>query len=312
MADTQNKTVRKVVDLNDPEYFCNKSWTISFNMNTKSWISFHTYLPNFYIGENNYFYSGLNGCCDEFDFIAGTIVPTPSTTTTTTTPFPTTSTTTTLFTGCDFAGNITLTDCSLSGDGFIVTPPMCKRPGGLTEYSFITGYQTLPSGPIVVSTGSKSDACSAVAFINAEPDLPFPTYQMSQISGHTLSIEVGSTVYLGNETDNCDTVPNGWYFVEEMMEDSIVFLVTNGTISLIENCLPVTTTTTTTVVLICSAYTATKATAGTVNINYIDCNGVAQVETVGNIGGGVSTKTFCASNITGLGEGVTLTYNGSC
>ena len=47
-----------VVSLTDLEYFCNRSWTLSFNMNTKSWVSFHTYLPNYYIGDNNFFYSG--------------------------------------------------------------------------------------------------------------------------------------------------------------------------------------------------------------------------------------------------------------
>ncbi len=72
------------VSLTDPFYFCNKSWTISFNFNTKSWTSFHSYLPNFYIGENNFFYSGVNGCCEDFDFVAGPIVPDPTTTTTTT------------------------------------------------------------------------------------------------------------------------------------------------------------------------------------------------------------------------------------
>jgi hypothetical protein len=64
-------TIRKNISLTDPAYFCNKSFTISFNMNTKSWISFHSYLPNFYVGENNFFYSGLNGCCDDFEFIVG-------------------------------------------------------------------------------------------------------------------------------------------------------------------------------------------------------------------------------------------------
>jgi hypothetical protein len=47
-----------VVSVTNPTYFCNKSWTLSFNMNTKSWVSFHTYLPNYYIGDNNFFYSG--------------------------------------------------------------------------------------------------------------------------------------------------------------------------------------------------------------------------------------------------------------
>ena len=57
---------------------------MSFNFNTKSWISYHTYLPNFYVGDNNFFYSGLNEGCD-VEAIAVTIIPTPSTTTTTTT-----------------------------------------------------------------------------------------------------------------------------------------------------------------------------------------------------------------------------------
>ena len=76
--------VRKIVKLTDREYFCNKSFTMSFNFNTKSWISYHTYLPNFYVGDNNFFYSGLNEGCD-VEAIAVTIIPTPSTTTTTTT-----------------------------------------------------------------------------------------------------------------------------------------------------------------------------------------------------------------------------------
>jgi hypothetical protein len=309
---SENVTVIKKVDLNDPDFFCNKSWTLSFNMNTKSWISFHSYLPNWYIGENNYFYSGLNGCCDEFDFVAGTIIPTPSTTTTTTTPIPTTTTTTTLFVGCDLEGNIVRTYCDIEGTGIITTPPTCKRPLGLNEFTFITGYEELPSGPIVDSTGSQSAACAAVAFINGEPDLDDPTYEMTGISGYTNFIELGSKVYLGNDTDDCTVIPNGWYFLEEQLEDSIVMFISGGIILIIENCLPSTTTTTTTVVLVCSTYTATKATVGTVNINYIDCSGVPQTETVGNPGGGISTKTFCASNITGLGEEVSLTYNGAC
>ena len=58
-----------VVQLSDPKYFCNKSWTLSFNLNTNSWVSFHSYIPNYYIGENNFFYSGLNQGCD-LNFVA--------------------------------------------------------------------------------------------------------------------------------------------------------------------------------------------------------------------------------------------------
>lgn len=81
----KQEVIRKEVFLTDQEYFCNKSWTVSFNFNTKSWISFHSYLPNWYIGENNFFYSGLNDCCADFDAVVGTLVP--NTTTTTTTQF---------------------------------------------------------------------------------------------------------------------------------------------------------------------------------------------------------------------------------
>ena len=75
--------LRKVVSLTDLNYFCNKSWTLSLDTDTKTWISFHTYLPNFYIGENNFFYSGLNEGCD-LTAVAVNIIPTPTTTTTTT------------------------------------------------------------------------------------------------------------------------------------------------------------------------------------------------------------------------------------
>lgn len=81
-----NTSVKTFVNLTDVEYFCNKSWTVSFNLNTKAWVSFHSYLPNFYIGENNFFYSGLNEGCD-LTAVAVVEVASP-TTTTTTTPVP--------------------------------------------------------------------------------------------------------------------------------------------------------------------------------------------------------------------------------
>lgn len=48
------------ITLGDPLYFCNISWTLSFNFLTQSWISFHTYQPNFYVGVIDRFYSGYN------------------------------------------------------------------------------------------------------------------------------------------------------------------------------------------------------------------------------------------------------------
>ena len=119
---------RVVVYLTDEEYFCNKSWTVSFNLNTNSWISFHSYLPNWYVAENNFFYSGLNDCCSNFDALVAvmnsntTTTSTSSTSTTSTSSTSTTSTTTTAFTGCDLAGTAYVIDCELDGTAYEVVP----------------------------------------------------------------------------------------------------------------------------------------------------------------------------------------------
>ena len=100
-----NLVLRKVVQLTDREYFCNKSWTLSFNFNSKSWVSFHSYIPNFYIAENNFFYSGLNEGCN-LEALAINEIPTPTTTTTTT----------------------LVLDCSLAGTAVVATDP-CALEG---------------------------------------------------------------------------------------------------------------------------------------------------------------------------------------
>jgi hypothetical protein len=99
--------ITQIVELTDINYFCNKSWTLSYNINTQSWVSFHSYIPNYYIAENNFFYSGINEGCDleaiaieETTFTtttttSTTLPPTTTTTSTTTTSTPTTTTTTT-------------------------------------------------------------------------------------------------------------------------------------------------------------------------------------------------------------------------
>ena len=97
--------IRTVVDLTDLEYFCNKSWTLSFNMNTKSWISFHSYIPNWYIAENNFFYSGLNGGCDLEAIAAEEVAYTTTTTSTTIQPTTTTTTTTEAPINCTLVGS---------------------------------------------------------------------------------------------------------------------------------------------------------------------------------------------------------------
>jgi hypothetical protein len=48
------------VFLSDPAYFTNRSFTLSFCFDTQSWVSFHSWLPGFYVPETNIFYTGLN------------------------------------------------------------------------------------------------------------------------------------------------------------------------------------------------------------------------------------------------------------
>jgi hypothetical protein len=133
----------RIVNLTDSEYFCNKSWTLSFNMNTQSWISFHSYIPNFYIAENNFFYSGLNEGCD-LEALAINEVPITSTTTTTRTPFPPEPTTTTTSTtrSCNLAGTVTEIDCNLSGEA--VRQPECNLAGTALEITTTTTTTIAP------------------------------------------------------------------------------------------------------------------------------------------------------------------------
>jgi hypothetical protein len=123
-----------IVSVSDLQYFCNKSWTMSFNINTKSWVSFHTYLPNYYIGENNFFYSGLNEGCD-MTFVAAVVIPTDcnlpggsaikqasTTTTTTTAGIPGTTTTTSTSTSSTTTTTTTanIINCTLNSGSAIV------------------------------------------------------------------------------------------------------------------------------------------------------------------------------------------------
>jgi hypothetical protein len=126
---------RTVIDVTDPEYFCNKSWTLSFNFNTKSWISFHSYIPNWYVAENNFFYSGLNGGCD---LSAIAFEEVPFTTSSTTTPCigckppePTTTTTTTVL------------DCEIEGNFVIQPNPTTTTTSSSTSTSTTTSTTTI-------------------------------------------------------------------------------------------------------------------------------------------------------------------------
>lgn len=105
----ENTELRENLELEDSTYFCNRSWTLSFNLNTNSWISFHSYIPNYYIAENNFFYSGINTSCD-IEAIAAEIV---AYTTTTTTTFPPGE--------CNIEGTAYLVQCNIEGIAFGTT-----------------------------------------------------------------------------------------------------------------------------------------------------------------------------------------------
>ena len=303
---------RTIISLKDSDYFCNKSWTLSFNVNTKSWISFHSYIPNWYIAENNFFYSGINGCCEEFDFVAGPLVATPSTTTTTTMFVPTTTTTSTTVTSiCAVIGVVRALDCTLEGVGIITTPPIpppCQRPMNLETLLFVIGYNTIDPPSTVVSTGSQIDACAAISYINATP---IEERDINSIVVQTASIETGQTVYDGTTGTDCTTIGDGWYFTTDSLFTGVVFNISSGSINEIVDCNPTTTTTTT--AMPCYSFTITKTTVGTVTVSFIDCSGEPATRNVGLAEGGFSTQTFCARSVTTpTPAGVSLTNNGLC
>jgi hypothetical protein len=245
--------LEKEVFLIDTDYFCNVSWTISFNFNSKSWISFHSYLPNWYVGENNFFYSGLNYCPNDFDVLVGVkdlVIPT--TTTTTTIPL-TTTTSTTIYIAppdCTFDAVITLPTCTLEGGGVFVGDPIippCERLSGLTSDTLYSGYDYL-STPYDTTT-TKELACTALGYyylIETLPDL-----LMTTINIEYDVIDLDGQIYLDNGTTDCTTVADGWYFTGQFGEtNESVFRVASGVIVEISSCVENTTTTTSTTTVI--------------------------------------------------------------
>ena len=47
------------VTFGDPNHFSNESWTISYNLTTNSWTSFHSYIPDQLFNDYNTFYSSI-------------------------------------------------------------------------------------------------------------------------------------------------------------------------------------------------------------------------------------------------------------
>ena len=267
--------IRTQVYLSDPDYFCNKSWTMSYNVNTGSWISFHSYIPNFYIGENNFFYSGLNGCCDNsfsggFEALVGIMSrPAPPTTTTTSTnvPVPTTTTTTTVV-YCDLEGIGLITNCEIDGTGIITVYPtttstttICMTPTDINVFTFVQGYK-IGTDPLVDSSLTLQDACDAIPVIQtaASPDneniILTTFYGATYTTADPIAIPtVGQYVYNAAFV-YCTYLPDGWYSVSNLpnmynIQDYIYHIV-NGIIVEVSNCSCETTSTTTTLVPIVS------------------------------------------------------------
>lgn len=249
---------RTPVSLTDPEFFCNKSWTVSFNMNTKTWTSFHSYLPNWYIGDNNFFYSGLNNCCNDIDadFLAlvGRLDRT-ITTTTTLPPIPpsTTSTSTTIFTvDCTLIGTAFEVSCDLAGTGIITVPPtttttLCQRPSWLVSYTLYNGYEITGETPVVTST-SLEILCESFPVIQSRVEKTLTSF--SAMSVTSLSLFVGQILYNTDYLTDCSLVADGWYYDADSLVNSAAYHVVNGVITEIVNCDCGTTTTTSTTIFI--------------------------------------------------------------
>ena len=260
--------IRTPVYLNDPEFFCNKSWTISFNFNTKSWVSFHSYIPNFYIAENNFFYSGINGCCTEIDGQADMealvgemqkVIPTTTTTTSYFPPIPTTTSTTTVL-DYSLAGVVVETSCELEGDGIITVPPtttttLCPKPSGLYEIILAIGYidDLVAPGVYVDTTLSLSDVCLSIPTLEDYYLNNTPTTTVFTINGalQTFNIygfpEVGDTIYTGLNEPGCGVVADGWYTSLRGDFQDYVYHVVNGIVVDIDSCSCGTIITTTTI-----------------------------------------------------------------
>jgi hypothetical protein len=281
-------SIKKEIYLIDSDYFCNVSWTISFNFNTKSWISFHSYLPNWYLGENNFFYSGLNYCPNDFDFLVGerdTTVPTISTTTTR--RLTTTTSTTIPFVppSCGFDVTIKESDCTLEGSGvFVDGPPNnCIRPRTVQIFDLISGYQLLSPVADITTSGSEQEACGNIALYQALNN--DPNYIPTVLIAEANSLEVGQIVYDESTGNDCTVIPDGWYFTDQSAFFNQTIQILEGVIVSIDTCdVSISTTTTSTTVpsqLYC--YMSEIDSGDVLNplggvINYIDENGNPQIE----------------------------------
>lgn len=260
-------TIRTVVDITDPEYFCNKSWTLSFNFNTKTWISFHSYIPNWYVAENNFFYSGLNEGCD-LEAIAFEELgclgckPVPTTTSTSTTicltckpaPEPTTSTTTTIL-YCDLIGEAIELTCTLDGIAIDTTPTTTTSSTTSTTTTICPCCNTYSltntsDYPQTVTYISCTEQDQRVITVNIDPNSTFnvcscqdpvvPTCVTSSIIGSGCIECFCYTIYNGTSAKSPQDIDVQWGTCDESIgqatlgtKDPLVICAKQGTITAI-------------------------------------------------------------------------------
>jgi hypothetical protein len=295
-------TVKEFITVHDEEYFCNVSWTLSFNMNTKSWISFHSYLPNWYIAENNFFYSGVNSCCEEFDFLVGTLVPNPSTTTTTTssTSSTTTTTTTEVPLDCEFnaeivetdcvlegIGQITDADCDLIGEGFVINAD-CELEGiGEIIITPTTTTTTTTAAPTTTTTTTSSSTTTTTT--TQEPTTTTTTSTSSTTTSTSTSTTTTTTT---SEPTTTTTTTAGPTTTTTTTTAGPTTTTTTTTAA------PTTTTTTTTLEPTTTTTTTTTATPTTTTTTTIEPTTTTTTST--------STSTSTTTSTT------TVAYSGTC
>jgi len=236
------------VYLTDLDYFCNKSWSISFNFNTKSWISFHSYLPNWYIGESNFFYSGLNDCCGLIDAIVAEIGPEPTTTTTTT-----------RIIDCVLEGNARVYDCALEGNALEITTTTTTTTATpttttttssssstttTTSSSSSTTTTTTTAEPTTTTTTTTAEPTTTTTTTTAEPTTTTTTTTLiSGCIGYDLFAAESSSIEWFNCENTYSTITFTGTF--SICTDGSGFTTTIGSVEIISEypCGEVTTTT---------------------------------------------------------------------
>lgn len=305
MADNEKipVVIREVVDITDPNYFCNKSWTLSYNVNTKSWVSFHSYIPNFYIAENNFFYSGLNSCCDDslsLDVISTVVLPpSPTTTTSSTSSSSTTSTTTTKAPDCDLEGTTTIVDCSLEGTAILPEIPCnCYTITNITldtqTFSYTQCDGTVVTDQSVLTTES-AYICARVGTVVLNGDYFNVTGPLGTCTTDGECTTSSTTSSSTTICPNCKTYTlentTGSNLTATQLVDCrtgllYTFVVYGGTISYVCSCNPplvptgMTSTEFGSGCIRCFCYTVRNLQGITDSVSYINCAGESITESV--------------------------------